>query len=92
MIDPQVLKHALTKLAFTPEIDLFASRVNKQFPLYASYKPDPKALAIDAFTMQWTNLKLYAFPPFSVIPLVLNRICRDKAQGIVVIPDWTTQY
>ncbi len=92
MIDPQVLKHALTKLAFTPEIDLFASRVNKQFPLYASYRPDPKALAIDAFTMQWTNLKFYAFPPFSVIPLVLNKICRDKAQGIVVIPDWTTQY
>jgi hypothetical protein len=91
MIDPQVLNNALTKLLFTPEIDLFASRVNGQFPIYASYTPDPNALAIDAFTLQWTNLKIYAFPPFSVISLVFNKICQDKAQGIVVIPDWTTQ-
>ena len=37
--------HNVPKLLFTPEIDLIASRVNKQFPIYASYRPDPNALA-----------------------------------------------
>ena len=92
MINPNILQHALKQLFFKPEIDLFASRINKQFPVYASYRPDPNAMAIDAFTIQWTDLKLYAFPPFSVIPLVIHKICQDQAQGIIVIPEWTTQY
>ena len=92
MINPDILQHALKQLSFKPEIDLFASRINKQFPVYASYRPDPNAMAIDAFTIQWTDLKLYAFPPFSVIPLVIHKICQDQAQGIIVIPEWTTQY
>ena len=91
MINPTELNYALRQLSFTPEIDLFASRINKQFPTYASFRPDPDAIAVDAFTLQWENLKLYAFPPFSVISLVLNKISRDSAQGIVVIPEWTTQ-
>jgi hypothetical protein len=91
MLDKNTLTHALSELKFKPDIDLFASRLNKQFALYAAYKPDPEAVAVDAFTMYWTPLKLYAFPPFSVIPLVLNKICIEKAQGIVVIPDWPTQ-
>jgi hypothetical protein len=91
MLDKNTLTHALSKLKFKPDIDLFASRLNKQFALYAAYKPDPEAVAVHAFTMSWTPLKLYAFPLFSVIPLVLNKICIEKAQGIVVIPDWPTQ-
>ena len=49
-------------------------------------------MAIDAFTIRWTGMKLYAFPPFSVIPLVIRKICQDQAQAIIVIPEWTTQY
>ena len=92
MINPSILQEALRQLSFIPEVDLFASRINKQFAAYVSYRPDPNALAVDAFTIQWTDIKLYAFPPFSVIPLVLNKIYRDQAQGIIVIPEWTTQY
>ena len=32
-----------------PTLDLFASRVNYQIDRYISWKPNPKALAIDAF-------------------------------------------
>ena len=49
-------------------------------------------MAMDAFTIQWTDVELYAFPPFSVIPLVIHKICQDQAQEIMVIPEWTTQY
>jgi hypothetical protein len=91
MLDKPTLRESLKALEFEPEFDLFASRLNNQFPRYAAYKPDPSAVIIDAFTMQWKSLKFYAFPPFSVIPLVLNKICKENAEGIVVIPDWPTQ-
>ena len=56
-----------------------------------SYRPDPEAIAIDAFSLNWSNLNFYAFPPFSVIPTVLNKLMTDGAQGICVLPDWRTQ-
>ena len=34
---------------YLPEIDLFASRLNHQLPLYVSRLPDPSAAAVDAF-------------------------------------------
>ena len=34
-----------------------------------SYRPDPEAIAIDAFSLNWSNLNFYSFPPFSVFPL-----------------------
>lgn len=91
MLDKDALLHALEKLTFMPEIDLFASRINNQFPSYVSYNPDPTASAIDAFSLDWSVLKLYAFPPFSVIPACLSKMVSDQATGIVVLPDWPTQ-
>ena len=43
MLNRDTLAQALTTLTFMPEIDLFALRLNKQFAVYASYKPDPQA-------------------------------------------------
>jgi hypothetical protein len=91
MLNKALLSDALGKLNFQPEIDLFASRVNKQFPKYTSYRPDPSAFAIDAFMLQWASLKFYAFPPFSVIGAVLSKIQREEAVGVCVLPDWPTQ-
>ena len=91
MLNKDLLHAALQKLDFRPEIDLFASRINKQFAKYIAYRPDPGALAIDAFTVSWSQQKLYAFPPFSLIPLVLKKIIEDKANMICIIPQWPTQ-
>jgi hypothetical protein len=91
MINPSLLTAALHELQFTPEIDLFASRLNKQFERYVSYKPDPQAEAIDAFTLNWTSQNFYAFPPFSVMPRMLQKIVTDEATGICVLPEWTAQ-
>uniref|UniRef100_A0ABD2XG48 RNase H type-1 domain-containing protein n=2 Tax=Trichogramma kaykai TaxID=54128 RepID=A0ABD2XG48_9HYME len=74
-----------------PEIDLFASRSNAKCNRYISWKRDPSSEAIDAFTLSWANLFFYAFPPFSIILKVLRKIKRDKAEGIVVVPDWPNQ-
>ena len=91
MLDSSLLSNALERLEFKPEIDLFASRVNTQFPKYVSYRPDPHAFAVDAFTLSWEDLKFYAFPPFSVIATVLSKIENEGSEGICVLPDWPTQ-
>ena len=91
MLNNTLLSNALGELDFTPEIDLFASRLNAQFPSYVAYRPDPGAWAVDAFTINWSVLKFYAFPPFSIIPAVLKKIKEDKATGICVLPHWPTQ-
>ena len=50
-----------------PTIDLFASRLNKQVACYASWKPNPEASYVDAFSISWNDHLFYAFPPFSLI-------------------------
>ena len=91
MLNPTLLSQSLKTLKFAPDIDLFASRLNKQFPSYVAYRPDPESIAIDAFSINWENLKFYAFPPFSVITAVLKKIQEDKAIGVCVLPNWPTQ-
>ena len=46
----------------SPSIDLFTTRVNTKCKYYNSWFKDPDGLAIDAFTVPWNNLDLYAFP------------------------------
>lgn len=74
-----------------PNIDLFASRINAKCTKYISWKRDPFAYDIDAFTINWQKHNFYAFPPFSLILKVLNKIISDRACGIVVVPYWPSQ-
>ena len=75
----------------TPEIDLFASRLNAQLPRYISWLPDPKAESIDAFSVDWKQYYFYAFPPFCLVARCLQKILNDNACGIVIVPNWPTQ-
>ena len=52
---------------------------------------DPRAWAIDAFALDWSNMFFYAFPPFSVIPQVLQKLDAAQAQAILIVPNWPTQ-
>lgn len=81
------IKHKLG----SPNIDLFASRCNSKCNTFVTWKNDPDAWAIDAFTISWKDLDFYAFPPFSMILKTIQKIISDKAEGIVVIPYWPTQ-
>ena len=91
MLDKTSVLNALRKLNVTPDIDLFASCINHQFTQCVAYKPDPDTFAIDAFSLDWSKLNFYAFPPFSVIPSVLSKMTAEQAMGVVVVPDWPTQ-
>ena len=91
MLNPQYLSKALDEIPFTSEMDLFASRINKQFNQYVSYRPDPFASYVDAFTISWADINFYCFPPFSCILRVVRKIIQDKARGVLVVPQWPTQ-
>ena len=49
------------------EVDLFASRLTHQLPQFFSLKPDPLAIATDAFLQDWGPLKGYANPPWGLL-------------------------
>ena len=83
--------HYCVELWGQPEIDLFASRLNHQFTPYVSWRPDPEAMAIDAFSLNWSNKFLYIFCPFSVISRVLDKLQADNARAIMIVPQWPTQ-
>ena len=49
-----------------PQIDLFSSRINDQINTYASWKRDPHASYVDAFSVNWTQFtNSYIFPSFA---------------------------
>ena len=91
MLNKAIFRQVLEDLSFDPSIDLFASRINNQLGRFASFRPDPEAEIIDAFTVSWADLHFYAFPPFICIAKVLQKIMIEEATGIVVVPDWPNQ-
>lgn len=64
---------------------MFASHINKKCAKYISWHKDPDAFAVDSFTVPWTKIFFYAFPPFSVVLKALRKIISEKAKGIMVV-------
>ena len=73
------------------QVDLFASRLNFKVPDYVSWRPDPGAMFTNAFFMSWGPYYFYAFPPFSLITLCLQKIEEDQSSGVLLVPLWSTQ-
>ncbi|XP_052694156.1 uncharacterized protein LOC128172399 isoform X2 [Crassostrea angulata] len=68
----------LCRIFFYPDMDLFASRLNRQLENYISWFPDPFAFTSDAFSISWSDFKPYIFPPFSLIGRVLQKLEDDQ--------------
>ena len=90
-LDRTIYDRGIHHLGLQPTIDLFASRLNYKIKPFISYQPDPEAKIVNAFTVSWQPYLFYAFPPFSIISLVLQKIQREKSTGILVAPKWPTQ-
>lgn len=90
MLQPKFFGDIVARFGY-PSIDLFASKFNKQIDTYASWKPDSKACFVDAFSVNWKDFYFYAFPPFSLIGKMIQKIKIDEAYGIVIVPDWPSQ-
>jgi hypothetical protein len=91
MLKPEIFKR-LCRHFFTPDIDLFASRINKQLDCFVSWYPEPGAIFNDAFSVSWNSYKPYIFSPFALISKVVNKIFEDKVEkALVVLPYWKSQ-
>ena len=76
----------------TPDMDLFASRLSHQVPEYImALTPELTRKAIDALQQAWSHLYTYAFPPFSLIGMVLSKVLREEVRIIIVTPLWQSQ-
>ena len=69
-----------------PTLDLFASSINHQIDRYISWKPDPKVIAIDAFSLYWNTEFYHIFTTFSVLGKVKANFYKTKRK-----PLWWSQ-
>ena len=86
-LHPQVFKRICTKW-FTPQVDLFATRLNHKMPLYVSPVPDQNAWNIDALNISWSSLVAYAYPPTALLPKVIQRVHQYNCLLILIAPGW----
>ena len=70
-LSPQIFK-PISKLWESLQVDLFATSLNKNLPLYVSSIPDTQASTVDALNISWENLVAYTFPPTALLPKVLQ--------------------
>ena len=90
-LHPRVFS-ALQEVFRPSQIDLFASRTNHQLRRYFSWRPDPEAVATDAFAQDWRDLQGYAFPPFCLIGRCLAKLERQQVPSLVLVtPLWPAQ-
>lgn len=87
---PQAFQYIVNQFG-QPDIDLFASRINAKCETYVSWRPDPDAFTVDAFTFSWHNKYFYCFPPFPLILKCLQKIANEHSTGILVFPYWPSQ-
>ena len=70
-----------------PRIDLFVTFANRRLVKFISPYPDPRAEWTDAMSMPWDNGRglLYAFPPFKMVPQVLQKIAQSPGVKVILI-------
>ncbi len=69
------------------QVDLFASQETSHCSLWFSLT-HPALLRLDAMVQTWLRLCLYAFPPITLLPGVLERVCRDRVLLLLIAPQW----
>ena len=72
-----------------PQVDLFATQFNHKLPKFVSPVPDQTAWAVDALSLPWENLDVYAFPPVTLLNKVVSKVIDQGCQRMVLIaPEW----
>ena len=70
-----------------PQVDLFATFANRRLIKFASPYPNPRAKFTDAMSVPWDHGRglLYAFPPFKMVPQVLNKVAQSPGVHLILI-------
>ena len=81
--NPEIFR-MICKALETPEIDLFASGMLHQLPIFISWKLDPFSRAVGTFQKPWRNLKGYAVPSTWLIEKFLRKVRIGMATTILI--------
>ena len=81
MLNPAVFLQIIKNSNCFPMIDIFASRLNHQVDKYISWLPDPGSVSADAFSISWSNINFYAYPPLSMIGAALTKFSAGSCHG-----------
>ena len=69
-----------------PTVDAFASETNKRFAKFWSVKED-------AFEKDWSQEDLlWINAPFQKISEVVQKVVKEKAKAIIIVPEWETEW
>ena len=69
-------------------VDRFASEKTKQLDRFCSRFLNPGCEAADAFTVSWTGVNNWLFPPPFLVPRVLRHMSVGKEDGTLLVPEW----
>ncbi|XP_066532897.1 uncharacterized protein [Hoplias malabaricus] len=89
-LHPEVIQ-SVWKLFRKAQVDLFASRDTTHCPLWFSEEPQDSPLGEDALAHDWPRALLYAFPPFPLLPALLDRVRWENHRVLLVAPQWPYQ-
>lgn len=84
-LNPKIFRTLCKMLDFHPEIDLFATRYNTQLQSFHSAHHDRMALATNTLIQIWDRPS-YAFPPVNVIPQFLQKVQKEEATILAILP------
>ena len=54
-------------------------------------RPDPSAMAINGFTLDWSQWTSLIYPPIVLLNRILLKIRQDRATALVIAPAWAGQ-
>ena len=70
----------------------FASILTRQLPRYNSLYWDPETEGVDAVHQSnWLTEVNFVYPPFRMLPQVINHICQTRATTTIIAPHWPAQ-
>jgi hypothetical protein len=79
-------------------IDRMATRANRRLTRFCSVSAcDPDSVGFSAFCSDWksgpagTSELNYCFPPFSLIPRVVQHVEHCRAKAVLILPHWPSQ-
>jgi hypothetical protein len=91
-LNPTMFRQVTLELNLQPEVDVFADRDNHLLDAYACLSPtDGAAIAVDGFTLRWTERPLWLHPPITLIGRVIAKLKAEPTQAILVTPMWEGQ-
>ena len=85
MLDRTSFERIANLPSIYPQVDLFATRDNRQLENFVSPCPDPDAVGKDAFLLDWNRWEsIYLFPPRPVLARCLAKLASFVGTGVLV--------